>query len=109
MNQTIVSHILNKEEVNLTLVNDGLEALSKIKEEDFDVILLDINMPNMTGEELMEQKSSFIKYNSNTPFLALTANTSNEDIERYLELGFSGVISKPYTIADFVLKIKNAL
>ena len=109
MNQTIVSHILKKEEVNLTLVNDGLEALSKIKEEDFDVILLDINMPNMTGEELMEQKSSFIKYNSNTPFLALTANTSNEDIERYLELGFSGVISKPYTIADFVLKIKNAL
>jgi CheY-like chemotaxis protein len=66
-------------------------------------------MPNMTGEELMEQKEKFIKYNSNTPFLALTANTTNEDIERYLELGFSGVISKPYTISDFVLKIKSVL
>ncbi|ARV14540.1 ATP-binding response regulator [Polaribacter sp. SA4-12] len=109
LNQTIVSHILNKEKANVTLVNDGLEALSKIQEENFDVILLDINMPNMTGEELMKQKNMFIKYNANTPFLALTANTSNEDIERYLELGFSDVISKPYTIADFVLKIKSVL
>lgn len=109
LNQTIVSHILNKEKANITLVNDGLEALSKIKNENFDVILLDINMPNMTGEELMLEKEMFVKYNSNTPFLALTANTTNEDIERYLKLGFSGVISKPYTIADFVLKIKSVL
>ena len=109
LNQTIVSHILSKENAAITLVNDGLEALYKIEKENFDVILLDINMPNMTGEELMKQKKIFAEYNANTPFLALTANTSNEDIERYLELGFSGVISKPYTIADFVLKIKNVL
>jgi signal transduction histidine kinase/CheY-like chemotaxis protein len=109
LNQTIVSHILSKENAAITLVNDGLEALYKIEKESFDIILLDINMPNMTGEELMEQKKIFAEYNANTPFLALTANTSNEDIERYLELGFSGVISKPYTIADFVLKIKNVL
>ena len=109
LNQTIVSHILNKEKANITLVNDGLEALSELQKKNFDVILLDINMPNMTGEELMEQKNEFVKYNSNTPFLALTANTANEDIERYLRLGFSGVISKPYKIADFVLKIKSVL
>jgi signal transduction histidine kinase/CheY-like chemotaxis protein len=109
LNQTIVSHILNKEKAKITLVNDGLEALSKIQRENFDVILLDINMPNMTGEELMRQKEMLLKYNPNTPFLALTANTTNEDIERYLALGFSGVISKPYTIADFVLKIKSVL
>ena len=109
LNQTIVSHILNKENVNLTIVNDGLEALSKIEKETFDVVLLDINMPNMTGEELMKQKLSFKPDNLTTPFLALTANTTNEDIERYLELGFSGVISKPYTIADFIEKIKAVL
>ena len=98
----IVSHILNKEKANVTIVSDGLEALFKIKKENFDVILLDINMPNMTGEELIKQKRHFQKYNSSTPFLALTANTTKEDIERYLELGFSGIISKPYTIAEFL-------
>jgi signal transduction histidine kinase len=109
LNQTIVSHVLRKEKVNLKIVNDGLEALNEIKKETFDIVLLDINMPNMTGEELMSVRVSFQEYNSNTPFLALTANTTNEDIERYLELGFSGVISKPYTIADFVKKIKSVL
>ncbi|PQJ73471.1 ATP-binding response regulator [Polaribacter butkevichii] len=108
MNQTIVAHILGKEKSNLTLVNDGLEALAKIEKETFDVVLLDINMPNMTGEELMRKLPS-VKMNLETPFMALTANTSNEDLERYLALGFSGVISKPYTIAGFVDKVKTVL
>ena len=109
LNQTIVSHILTKENTDFTIVNDGLEALSKIEEISFDVILLDINMPNMTGEELMNQKEAIAKHNVNTPILALTANTSTEDIDRYLKLGFSGVVSKPFTIANFVQKIKNVL
>ena len=109
MNQRIVAYILKKEKVNLTIVKDGLEALSKIKEEVFDVVLLDINMPNMTGEELMKKRATITNVNSKTPFLALTGNTSTQDIERYLTLGFSGFISKPFTIANFVDKIKNAL
>ncbi|WP_373940808.1 response regulator [Polaribacter sejongensis] len=107
MNQTIVAHILKKEKVNVTIVNDGLEALSKIENEVFDVVLLDINMPNMTGEELMKKKATITNVNATTPFLALTANASTEDIERYLTLGFSGVISKPYTIVEFIEKIKS--
>ena len=63
----------------------------------------------MTGEELMNQKDAIAKHNVNTPILALTANTSTEDIDRYLKLGFSGVVSKPFTIANFVQKIKNVL
>ncbi|AUC22677.1 hypothetical protein BTO15_11520 [Polaribacter sejongensis] len=107
MNQTIVAHILKKEKVNVTIVNDGLEALSKIENEVFDVVLLDINMPNMTGEELMKKKATITNVNATSPFLALTANASTEDIERYLTLGFSGVISKPYTIVEFIEKIKS--
>ncbi|QVY67035.1 ATP-binding protein [Polaribacter sp. Q13] len=109
MNQTIIRHVLKKEKVNLMLVNDGLEALSKIKTAVFDVVLLDINMPNMTGEELMKKKDVITNVNTTTPFLALTANTSTEDIERYLTLGFSGVISKPFTITDFIEKIRDVL
>ena len=110
MNQTIVAHILRKEKVNLTIVNDGLEALAEIEKKVFDVVLLDINMPNMTGEEVMKQKvTSINNINLKTPFIALTANASSDDLVRYLQLGFSSVISKPYTIVDFIEKIKASL
>lgn len=107
LNQKMLFHIFKKENATVSLVNDGLEALSKIEQETFDLVLLDINMPNMTGEELMLKKKHFIEYNRNTPFWALTANTSTEDIERYLELGFQEVISKPYIIDDLLSKIKT--
>lgn len=105
LNQTIVAHILNKENVVLTLVKDGLEALNMLKEEVFDVVLLDIHMPNITGEELVQLKNDFTKENKNIPFLALTANTTEEDLERYNKIGFKEVISKPYTAVEFVNKI----
>lgn len=109
LNQTIVRHFLSKENAEITIVNDGLEALSKIQSLVYDVILLDINMPNMTGEELIQKKDSFKGLNVKTPILALTANTTNEDVKRYKELGFSGVISKPFTADEFVSTINSVI
>mgnify|MGYP000867432740 CR=1 FL=1 len=108
LNQKMLLHILNKQNAIVSIVNDGLEALSILKRENFDLVLLDINMPNMTGEELIRQKKRFKLYNKNTPFLALTANNNAKDIEQYLTLGFSDVIFKPYAIPSFVEKIKKA-
>lgn len=107
LNQTIVQHFLTNEQAEITIVKDGLEALSKIEQETFDVILLDIYMPNLTGEELMQKTIAFKRFNINTPVLALTANTTQEDIVRYLETGFSGVISKPFTKSDFLNTIQK--
>ena len=59
LNQTIVAHILKKEKVILTQVKDGLEALNMLKDEIFDVVVLDIYMPNITGEALVQQRNSF--------------------------------------------------
>ncbi len=109
LNQTIVAHYLKKQQANSTIVSDGLEALEKIESEVFDVILLDINMPNMTGEELVTKNKSFLKFNSTTPILALTANATKEDIKRYKKAGFLDVISKPFTSKKFVEKICSVL
>ena len=58
----------------------------------------------------MKQKvTSINNINLKTPFIALTANASSDDLVRYLQLGFSSVISKPYTIVDFIEKIKASL
>ncbi len=56
------------------------------------LVLLDIHMPNMSGEQLMTDKNLFKKHNSKTPILALTGNTSKDDVKRYFALGFSWVI-----------------
>ncbi|QTE22908.1 ATP-binding response regulator [Polaribacter cellanae] len=105
LNQTIVAHILKKEKVVLTQVKDGLEALNVLKTRSFDLVLLDIHMPNITGEQLVQQKNEFHKPNREIPFLSLTANTTKEDVERYKKIGFVDVISKPYTAVEFVEKI----
>ncbi|AUC83938.1 hypothetical protein CW731_00930 [Polaribacter sp. ALD11] len=105
LNQTIVAHILKKENSILTQVKDGLEALNVLKTAIFDIVLLDIHMPNITGEQLVQQKNDFKKENRALPFLALTANTTPEDLKRYKSIGFNDVIGKPYTAVEFVKRI----
>lgn len=107
LNLSIVSHILKKEEVDCTLVKDGIEAISAMDVDTFDIVLLDINMPNLKGDELIQRKQEMKKSNSETPFLALTANSSREDIEIYRELGFSGVIPKPFTAIQLIEILKS--
>ncbi len=97
LNHVIVAHLLSKEGASTTLVNDGMEALSALQDKTFDLILLDINMPNKSGSDLIQEKQLFAEFNGSTPIIALTANSNKEDIENYKNLGFLEVISKPYT------------
>jgi len=109
LNLTIVSHILTKEKTDFTLVKDGVEALNALEKTKFDIVLLDINMPNLTGEELIKRKKELNQDNSKTPFLALTGNNSKDDIEGYKNIGFEDVIPKPFTAVQFVETIKKYL
>ena len=109
MNQFIVKNFLSKEQVNLTIVNDGLEALEKLQQEIYDLVLLDINMPNLKGDDLLKKTTTFKIENQQIPFLALTANTQEKDVKSYIESGFSGVISKPFSKASFFKNIALAL
>ncbi|SDR82430.1 two-component system, chemotaxis family, CheB/CheR fusion protein [Polaribacter sp. KT25b] len=109
LNRTIVAHILNKEKANLTLVKDGIEALSELQKEKFNLVLLDINMPNLSGTSLVKQKETYREFNSETPILALTGNSSVEDVKGYLKIGFKGVIPKPFTSTQFVEILNNNL
>lgn len=109
LNLSIVAHILKKEEALHTLVKDGIEAIAAMDKSTFDIVLLDINMPNLKGDELIKRKLEMKKSNSEVPFLALTANNSKEDIALYKELGFAGVIPKPFTAIQFVDILKSHL
>ncbi|MDD7916014.1 hybrid sensor histidine kinase/response regulator [Polaribacter ponticola] len=63
LNQKITTHFLQKVGVDVTIVNNGLEALNILNKKHFDVVLLDINMPEISGEQLIQKKLGFKKIN----------------------------------------------
>lgn len=84
----------------LSFATNGAEALMACQKEQFDWILLDINLPDLSGIQV----SQTIKFNEKqtnyqTPIVALTANTSQEDIQSYKEAGMSHVLAKPVQAA----------
>lgn len=73
---------------------DGLECLEKVKNNQYDLILMDIMMPNLNGEETLKKLKG--DHNFNTPVLALTADALETSKDKYLNEGFIDYISKPF-------------
>lgn len=109
LNLTIVSHILVKEKTDFKMVKDGVEALEALQNDTYDIVLLDINMPNLSGEELIMRRNEVHTTNPNTPFVAMTGNSTKEDVIVYKRLGFIDVIPKPYSTEQFTEIVKKHL
>jgi osomolarity two-component system sensor histidine kinase NIK1 len=101
LNQRIVVFSLKKFNHVVTIANNGLEALAKFQEAQYDVILMDIMMPFMDGleatvkiREVEEQNKSCKR----TPIIALTANTMDNDRSKCLSYGMDEFMAKPFDI-----------
>lgn len=79
-------------------VSNGRQAISVVKDKDFDIILMDINMPDMDGYEVTKHIRMF---NPNIPILALTALNSSEISVKAETVGIDHIITKPYIFEDF--------
>lgn len=79
---------------------DGFEALKIVKENRFDLILLDIQLPGLNGLEVLKEIKSLPEI-CRTPVIALTAHAMQGDEDRFLKAGCSGYISKPIDIGRF--------
>jgi len=75
---------------------DGEEALARLQEHDVDVILTDINMPKMNGEELLRQLESDQRLRS-VPALVISTDATKQRILRMLSLGAEGYMTKPFS------------
>ncbi len=97
LNRYIVNEMLTGTGIQLTMVENGAEALEIAKKMPFDVILMDIQMPVMNGVEAVRQLRQLPDYRDpRKPILALTANAFAADRKNYLDAGFSEVLSKPF-------------
>lgn len=101
VNQLLVSKLLDRKFWHTTIVSDGQQAVTKAEDEEFDLILMDIQMPVMDGETAIQKIKVGNGLNKDTPIFALTANCQHDDIVRYEKLGFNGHISKPIINAEF--------
>ena len=110
LNQKYVEQILNQNGIETVLASDGKQALDKILAQEFDILLLDIRMPEMTGVEVMEYvRTQLPSPAKHTPIIALTANAYESDIKRYLDAGATSYMSKPYSAEELLDTIHNAI
>lgn len=84
---------------------DGGEALQKIKENDYDIVLLDLMLPEMNGYEVCEKVRTF----SRVPIIMLTAKSEDDDKIMGLECGADDYITKPFNVMELKARIKAVM
>src|SRR6185312_3801143 len=97
MNQLLAHKILSDWGWDIDIAENGIEALQKLKEKDFDIILMDIQMPEMDGYEATRQiRTHFPSPKCNTPIIAMTAHVMPSEEEKCNKVGMNGYVTKPF-------------
>ncbi len=103
VNQFMAISFLEEWGFEVSVANNGKEAVNQLKEHEFDVILMDIQMPVMGGMEATEIIRNELRIT--TPIIALTANALKGDSEKYMNAGMNDYLSKPFEPEDLHYKI----
>lgn len=92
LNLKVAENVLKNFKVSTETVTSGLECLSCVKSKKYDIIFMDIMMPNMSGVEVLKKLR---EEKVNIPVIALTADAIEGQEEKYISEGFDGYLSKP--------------
>jgi DNA-binding response OmpR family regulator len=103
--QTLLSYPLRKDGYHVTSALDGSEALRRFEEGRFDLVILDLMLPQMGGVEVCRQ----LRSRSQVPIIMLTAKGSETDKVAGLEVGADDYITKPFSMREFRSRVKAAL
>ncbi len=106
INQMITRKILEKHKVLCDVADNGTIAIDKVKKNEFDLILMDIHMPGISG---IEATVEIRKFDEDIPIIALTAVTLDDNLDEFFLNGFNDIIPKPYKTEEFFAKINKYL
>jgi CheY-like chemotaxis protein len=110
-NQLVLKALLEPLGVDIRVASDGAEAVKAFKAGGYDLILMDVQMPNMNGVEAtraireLEAKSG----KRRTPILALSANVMSHQLKEYVAAGMDGCIAKPIDVNALVESIRDTV
>jgi len=111
VNQLVLKTLLAQLGINITLVGDGAQVLQRYQDGDWDIVLMDVQMPVMDGVAATQAIRAFERDQNRkpTPVLALTANNMAHQIEEYRKAGFSGHVPKPIDAMELIWSIRHQL
>ena len=110
INQILASTLLEKAGHHVTLARNGLEALAALDVAGFDLVLMDMQMPEMDGIEATTRiREKERKHGGHLPIIAMTANAMQGDRERCLAAGMDGYVSKPIQSEKLFATIESVL
>ena len=105
VNQQVIIYILNKLGYEPALAENGKEAVTSLREKEYDIILMDMQMPEMDG---LEATRIIRKQSGQQPvIIALTANTQDSDQQECMNAGMNDYLSKPIKLDDLVSKLEK--
>ena len=108
-NRMVASSFLEKTGVRVTVAENGRTALEKVEQSDFDIVLMDLQMPEMDGYEATQAIRSLGGKYQDLPVVALTADVVSDAKDRVIEAGMNGYLSKPFSPDALYRTISNHL
>jgi two-component system sensor histidine kinase/response regulator len=110
VNQTLATRLLQKRGHSVVIVPNGREALAALDNQRFDVVLMDVQMPEMDGFQATAAiREKEIRTGAHIPVVAMTAHAMKGDRESCLAAGMDAYISKPIRASELFALIENAL
>jgi len=106
INQEVAISILRETKIIVDVANDGFEAIDKIHSHNYDLVLMDIQMPRMDGFEATRAIRKDSK-NDQLPIIAMTAHALQKDKDDCLNAGMNDFIAKPFVVDEFFVTIKK--
>lgn len=107
VNQKVIIRILGRIGYQADLAQNGIEALDALQRTPYDLILMDIQMPEMDGVTATQQIRQQSALTAQPYIIALTANVMEGDREHYLQAGIDDYLSKPLRISDLILALRR--
>ncbi|WP_042277615.1 response regulator transcription factor [[Clostridium] dakarense] len=98
----VIKAYLDKEGYNCKVANTGIDAINYFRENEFDLIILDRMLPDISGEEICE----IIRKESMVHIIMLTAKTEDEDVIDGFNIGCDDYVCKPFNVKELVLRAK---
>jgi len=106
LNQVLAKKVLTDWHWNVDVAENGLKAVEKVQQKDFDIVLMDIQLPEMDGYEATRYIRHQLKpEKASVPIMAMTAHAISSEEEKCMKAGMNGYISKPFNQKNLYTKI----